>query len=204
MTGNEYHYDTAEATFTSGYLWPVLVRVLREKAPPPRGVFEIGCGNGATAGMLTRQGYRVVAVDSSESGIATARAAQPEVGFQVASVYDDLAGRFGRFPVVLSLEVIEHCPDSHGYIQTFANLLEDGGIGIISTPYHGYLKNLAVAGSGKFDHHFDPLWRGGHLKFFSIRKLRELFAIAGLSVASFHRVGRIPLLAKSVVAVVRR
>ncbi|HEV7765457.1 MAG TPA: hypothetical protein VGQ76_10680 [Thermoanaerobaculia bacterium] len=81
-------------------------------------------------------------------------------------------------------------------------MLAPGGIGIISTPYHGYLKNLAVVASGRFDRHFDPLWEGGHLKFFTLAKLHELFEESGFTRYELHRVGRVPLLAKSVLAVI--
>jgi 2-polyprenyl-3-methyl-5-hydroxy-6-metoxy-1,4-benzoquinol methylase len=124
--------------------------------------------------------------------------------FAVASTADDLAGRYGQFPVVISLEVIEHCPSAREFIQSFASLLAPGGLGIISTPYHGYLKNLALVASGKFDDHFDPLSEGGHLKFFTLAKLRALFDEAGLRRYELHRVGRIPPFAKSVVAVIHR
>jgi hypothetical protein len=40
----------------------------------------------------------------------------------------------------------------------------------VSTPYHGYHKNLGLALSGKMDAHFTALWEGGHIKFFSIRQ----------------------------------
>jgi 2-polyprenyl-6-hydroxyphenyl methylase/3-demethylubiquinone-9 3-methyltransferase len=82
-------------------------------------------------------------------------------------------------------------------------VLAPGGVGILSTPYHSYLKNLAVVASGRFDHHFDPLWEGGHLKFFTTARLRQLFDEFELRY-DFHRIGRIPVLAKSLLAVVRR
>jgi 2-polyprenyl-6-hydroxyphenyl methylase/3-demethylubiquinone-9 3-methyltransferase len=81
-------------------------------------------------------------------------------------------------------------------------LLAPGGVGLISTPYHGYLKNLAIVASGGFDRHFNPLWEGGHLKFFTEAKLRELFEETGFQRYEFHRIGRIPVLAKSMLAVV--
>jgi hypothetical protein len=77
-------------------------------------------------------------------------------------------------------------------------------VGILSTPYHGYLKNLALVASGHFDRHFDPLWEGGHLRFFTIRKLVTLFEEFGFQRYEFHRIGRVPVLAKSVLAVIRR
>lgn len=155
--------------------------------------------------MLVEHGYEVTGVDPSESGIAIARQFEgARLRFDVGSTTDDLVSRFSTFPVVVSMEVIEHCPSSREFITAFRALMDTGGVGIISTPYHAWLKTMAVVVTGNFDKHFDPLWEGGHLKFFSIRKLRQLFAEAGLASVQFVRVGRVPFLAKSVVAVVSR
>lgn len=87
-------------------------------------------------------------------------------------------------------------------MRAFVSVLAPRALGIISTPYHGYLKNLAIAASGRFDRHFDPLWEAGHLRFFSVAKLRALFEEFDLRPLAFRRVGRVPMLAKSVIAVV--
>jgi SAM-dependent methyltransferase len=201
----EYNYSSAGPMWSNAYTWPLLLRILKRLAPAPARVFELGCGNGATARLVAERGHEVVAVDPSESGIAIASAtASDRVTFAVASTSDDLGGRFGQFPVVISLEVIEHCVSPREFMRAFTSVLAPGGIGIISTPYHGYLKNLCLAVSGRFDHHFDPLWEAGHLRFFTIAKLRELFAEFGFEDPEFHRAGRIPVIAKSVMAVVRR
>ena len=80
------------------------------------------------------------------------------------------------------------------------DLLEPGGTLILSTPFHGYWKNLALALSGKMDAHFTALWDGGHIKFWSERTLRSLLHEAGFVEVGFSRVGRIRPLAKSMVA----
>ena len=201
----EFSYVDESATWSNAYLWPPVTAALRKHAPPPNRVFELGCGNGATARMLAAQGYSVTGVDPSTSGIAVAK--QYETGdlrFALGSTSDDLAGIYGTFPVVVSLEVIEHCPSAREYMQCFRSLLAPGGLGLISTPYHGYLKNLAVVAAGKFDHHFDPLWEGGHLKFFTHAKLRALFEEFGLERYELQRVGRVPSFAKSTLAIVYR
>jgi 2-polyprenyl-6-hydroxyphenyl methylase/3-demethylubiquinone-9 3-methyltransferase len=199
----QYPYFDSAQVWSNAYLWPPVLRVLRRVAPSPRPVFELGCGNGTTARMLAAEGYSVTGVDPSVSGIAIAKGHEREgLRFEAGATGDDLASRFGRFPVVVSLEVIEHCPSAREFIRSFASLLAPGGVGLISTPYHGYLKNLAIVASGGFDRHFNPLWEGGHLKFFTEAKLRELFEETGFQRYEFHRIGRIPILAKSILAVV--
>jgi hypothetical protein len=56
----------------------------------------------------------------------------------------------------------------------------------------------------EMDRHFTALWDGGHIKFFSITTLRELLKEAGAADPQFLRIGRIPMLAKSMVAIVSR
>jgi 2-polyprenyl-3-methyl-5-hydroxy-6-metoxy-1,4-benzoquinol methylase len=106
--------------------------------------------------------------------------------------------------LVVSLEVVEHCYDPRAFARTFVSLIEPGGIGFLTTPYHGYLKNLALALSGRMEAHFTALWDGGHIKFFSIPTLRTLLTEAGAHELEFLRIGRIPPLAKSMIALVRK
>lgn len=179
------------------YLWPLVERWIRERRP--RRIFELGCGNGSIAHRLATLGYDVVAVDASESGIAQARRLGGNARFEVAGAYDDLAARFGCFDLVLSLEVIEHLMSPKCFIERVRDLLEPEGSLILSTPFHGYWKNLAIALAGRFDAHVNPLWEGGHIKFFSERTIRSLLGNAGLTVARVARVGRVPPLAKSMV-----
>ncbi len=118
-----------------------------------------------------------------------------------SSQVPDLAGRFGQFPLLVSLEVVEHLYDPKAFARAAYDLLEVGGTAIISTPYHGYLKNVALALSGKLDDHFTVLWDAGHIKFFSIATLGRLLTEAGFSDVRFIRAGRIPAFAKSMIAV---
>ena len=68
---------------------------------------------------------------------------------------------------------------------------------IISTPYHGYIKNLALAVTGKLDDHFTALWDGGHIKFWSVKTLSRLLEEHGFLVVEFKGSGRTPYLWKS-------
>jgi 2-polyprenyl-6-hydroxyphenyl methylase/3-demethylubiquinone-9 3-methyltransferase len=198
-----YQYQDANPTYANAYEWPVLRNVIEAHDWPHRRAFDLGCGNGATCNMLSRLGFDVTGVDTSESGIANAQKAYPHVKTYVGSAYDDLASQYGRFPLVVSLEVIGHCMDPKAFAKTFINLIAPGGIGFLSAPYHGYLKNLALAVTGNMDRHFTALSPGGHIKFFSMRTLGELLKEAGAREGYFMRVGRIKVLAKSMVAIVQ-
>lgn len=172
--------------------------------PAPGPVLEVGCGNGHTARRLHELGYDVVGVEASESGVECAKKVLPGGRFEVATAYEDLAGRFGSFPAIVSVEVVEHLYDPKLFAQRVFRALAPGGVAIVTTPFHGYAKNLAIALLGRADRHFDPLWDHGHIKFFSEKTLGTLLTGAGFVQPDFYRVGRVPALAKSMVAVARR
>jgi 2-polyprenyl-6-hydroxyphenyl methylase/3-demethylubiquinone-9 3-methyltransferase len=54
------------------------------------------------------------------------------------------------------------------------------------------------------DSHFGALWDEGHVKFFSMKTLRKLLKEAGATDLQLLRIGRIPVFAKSLVAIVHR
>ena len=204
-TDENYKYDSTNAQCSNAYLWEPVARIVSREAFAGKRVIDVGCGNGVNAWYLSKMGYEVTAIDPSRSGIEIASGKYPGITFARASAYDDLAASFGRFSLAISLEVIEHCFWPRRFLNTIYSLLDPGGLTIISTPYHGYAKNLLIAVSGKFDFHFNPLWDGGHIKFWSANTLRKLFRETGFKSVEFERVGRIfPWLAKSIIAIGRK
>ncbi len=201
----DYGYKTATLGYSGSYLAPVVRKIASSLGEQSRQrAFDLGCGNGAMANMLSELGFDCTGVDPSESGIAVARQAFPNCTFDIGGAYEDLATKYGRFDLVISLEVVEHCYSPRQFASTLFDLVAPGGIAVVSTPYHGYLKNLALAATGKLDRHFTALWEGGHIKFFSMDTLGRLLTEAGFDKVEFERVGRVPVLAKSMVAVARK
>jgi 2-polyprenyl-6-hydroxyphenyl methylase/3-demethylubiquinone-9 3-methyltransferase len=199
-----YQYADGALNASHNYLLPAVTSILRAVAPAPRRLFDLGCGNGSIAAELDRLGYAITGIDASSEAIANAKRHHADLNLHQGSAYDDLAGTFGQFPLVLSLEVVEHLYSPRSFAKTVYGLLEPDGIAIISTPYHGYWKNLAMALTGKLEPHFTALWEHGHIKFFSMASLRRLLVDAGLQCDGFQRVGRIAALAKSMICIVRR
>ena len=201
-----YRYNGADGNPSHEYLLPTTFSILEllDLNGHPRRLFDLGCGNGFVAARLAEAGWEVSGVDPSEEGIREASGAYPHLDLHEGSAYEDLAARFGTFPVAISLEVVEHLYDPREFARRIYELLSDGGTAIISTPYHAYLKNLALAVTGRLDAHFTALWDHGHIKFWSMRTLGRLLREADFREIAFHRVGRVPCLAKSMIAVARK
>jgi 2-polyprenyl-3-methyl-5-hydroxy-6-metoxy-1,4-benzoquinol methylase len=202
MSAKSYYYGPPAEGCHHKYLVPEILRIIRGEGA--KRVFDLGCGNGFVADLLEKHGYDVTGVDPSDDGIRLARQYYPHLKLHKGSAYDDLAGAYGTYPIVISLEVVEHVYDPRSYSATLYSLVGDGGVAVISTPYHGYWKNLALALAGQMDRHYSPLWDHGHIKFWSIDTLRHLLREAGFKSIEFRRVGRVPPLAKSMIAMARK
>ena len=201
-----YVYEDSELNESHQYLLPSVLNILASLSIPPsrRRLFEIGCGNGAVAAVLAKEGYELTGVEVSAQGLKEARRRYPHLSLQPGSAYDRLAEIYGQFPIVVSLEVVEHLYAPRVFAKTLYDLVEPSGTAIVSTPYHGYWKNLALAITGRLDAHFTTLWDHGHIKFWSIKTLKTLLLEAGFKDISFTRVGRVPALAKSLIAIAKK
>lgn len=172
-------------------------------------VCDLGCGNGYLAGQLGNAGLQVTGVDASATGIEVAQRhyRSDRVDFVRADV--DAAEPSaslvpGSYDAVISSDVIEHLYRPGALVDLAARLLVPRGMLVVGTPYHGYLKDLAIAIAGKWDSHHNPNWDGGHIKFFSVRSLRELVESHGFGEATFHFHGRAPWLWKNMICVARK
>jgi 2-polyprenyl-3-methyl-5-hydroxy-6-metoxy-1,4-benzoquinol methylase len=201
VTPTSLRYGSSGHSLAHRYLLPAVEKIVAARRP--RRIFDLGCGNGSVANTLRRYAP-VSGIDISRSAVQSANRTFPHLNIEIASVYDDLTAKYGQFPVVVSLEVVEHLYDPRAYAKRLFELVEPGGIAIVSTPYHGYWKNLALALTGRFDAHFTALWDGGHIKFWSVQTLSRLLGESGFSQIDFLRVGRVPALAKSMIAVANK
>ena len=196
----EYQYGSAEAAHTEAYLWRHITSLC--VALDARRVVDIGCGNGALCRELASRGYEVVGCEPSADGVRLARSSAPELVFHQLGVDDDpsVVGS-ESFDVAIATEVIEHIVRPRSLPRFAKQLLRPGGHLIISTPYHGYLKNLLLALTNNWDTHLNPFWDGGHIKFWSRKTLSQLLNESGFRVVRFIGAGRLPFLWKSMIIV---
>lgn len=157
-------------------------------------ILDVGCGNGFWAQKLQDLGASVVGIDGSTEGIQIARELHPKIRFEQLLATDTLLAdlREPAFDAILSVEVVEHVFDPRGFVKSCVGALKPGGTLVLTTPYHGYLKNLALSVAGKWDFHLNPLWDGGHIKFWSRDTLGKLMTEMGLVDIKFGGFGRVP------------
>ena len=198
-------FDSARQAHTHAYLWPT-IRAMAGELPAGSRVLDVGCGNGSLSARFLELGCTVVGLDASETGIAAARRAFPKARWEVLLADDQVLANLGEppFDVVVSTEVVEHLYSPAAYMRGCVAALRPGGRLIISTPYHGYLKNLVLSLTDHWDQHHSPMWEGGHIKFWSRRTLSRLLSEAGLVDLRFRGAGRLPWMWKSMVMSARK
>jgi 2-polyprenyl-3-methyl-5-hydroxy-6-metoxy-1,4-benzoquinol methylase len=190
---NYVEYSYSAPTHSQPDIATAVLKMIREKLHGGT-ICELGCGSGWLCHRLAALDYDVVGVDLSSSGIRAAQSANIEgARFVQDSIDAGLPERVdlrGQCDLVLSNDVIEHLYRTADLPEAARGLLRPGGVLIITTPYHGYLKNLAIAALGYGDRHYNPLWDGGHIKFFSPATLTVLLQGQGFKVDEFRFVGR--------------
>jgi 2-polyprenyl-3-methyl-5-hydroxy-6-metoxy-1,4-benzoquinol methylase len=196
---------TADEPYSWRYISPVVLDLVESLGLSK--VLDLGSGNGKLCGALGRKCSLVVGVEYDKEGVKIASQAYPGIAFYNMGVQDSpqpLLEKYpGGFDAVISTEVIEHLYLPRLLPKFASALLRPGGYLILSTPYHGYLKNLALALLNKWDHHHMALFDGCHIKFWSRKTLTALLKEQNLEVLKFRGVGRLPWLWKSMVIVAR-
>jgi 2-polyprenyl-3-methyl-5-hydroxy-6-metoxy-1,4-benzoquinol methylase len=199
----ESGWQDAHPELSHSYISPALLDLLGEGAG--KSLLDLGCGNGSLTARLADAGYSVTGAEQSGSGLVQARAAFPNIAFIAQDINQPFPQHVhGSFDVVVAVEVIEHLWFPRELFQRATEVLKPHGVLMITTPFHGYWKNLALALANKFDDHWHPWEDFGHVKFFSGKTLTAMANEQGFQVTQFERVGRIPLLAKSMILVCER
>lgn len=200
MSYKDYNWENNNFTNAHKYLLTEIIKYLPDKNSI---ILDFGCGNGSIACFLINLGYNVYGIDPSIKGIEIAKRSFSDKFFVFNIETNELPLELKsiNFDFIISTEVIEHLYDPRSYIYLCKKILfrnlNKGGKLLITTPYHGYLKNLIISLLGKMDKHFTVLWDGGHIKFWSYNTINSLLIEYNFVKIKFAGCGRAPFLWKS-------
>jgi ubiquinone/menaquinone biosynthesis C-methylase UbiE len=186
----ERYWESPEAEPEQGQLVDVRKSMLKAALAglrPGARVLDAGCGDGVFTVFLNKEGFNAVGIDISQSGIENARRRYPGLRFEVASLENSLPFENETFDAVWCTEVLEHLFDVRAALAEINRILRSGGVLVLTTPYHGVVKNLVIS-LVAFDRHYDTC--GPHIRFFTRRSLKSCLEKGGFVVEKSSGVGR--------------
>lgn len=169
------------------YKWPAIKKLIPvgEKLT----ILDFGCGGG----LITYEVYKmnpqskIIGIDISEVAIKKAKKKVPQAIFYIIKDGDRLPLKSSTVDFILATDVIEHIYNTKDTMKEFFRILKPEGKILITTPYHGLIKNFIIILFG-FDSIFDPA--GPHIRFFSKRSLFKLLNLVGLKILKHGYFGR--------------
>jgi methionine biosynthesis protein MetW len=157
----------------------------------PRGarVLDVGCGTGALSQLLVEtRDAQIVGIEPDPNRAAAARARVMEV---LTGTFDDAhVDRLGVFDCVLFADVLEHLADPAATLQRARRILKADGLVIASVPNVAHWSVRWNLLRGQFDYEPCGIMDATHLRWFTERSVRALFAATGYDVEEVgHTVG---------------
>lgn len=181
--------------------WPILAELIPRDGTLT--ILDYGCGNGEILTEMKRlnPNARYLGGDVSEVALTAARKRLPDVTFYPLSDGGRVPLHDGAVDFIFCSEVIEHVYDTEATFKEFARLLGTGGQLLLTTPYHGLLKNLLITLLA-FDRHFDPT--GPHIRFFTKRSLFRCLEQGGIEPTRHGFIGRFFPLSMAIYVLARK
>jgi len=153
-------------------------------------ILDFGCGAGQILKEIQKINPRakLIGLDVSEKALGEAKKELPGAEFYGINDGEKVPVSDNSVDFIFSSEVIEHIYDTENAVSEVNRILKPGGKLLLTTPYHGFIKNLIILLSGKFDSHFNPT--GPHVRFFSKRTLSNLLKKFGFKIEKLGYYGR--------------
>lgn len=161
-------------------------------------ILDFGCGAGQILKEIKKvnPGAKLIGLDISEKALNEAKKELPYAEFYKINDGEKVPIQDNSVDLIFSSEVIEHAYDTENAVSEISRILKSGGKLLLTTPYHGFIKNLTILLSGKFDSHFDPI--GPHVRFFSKKTLLNLLEKYNLKIEKIGYYGRFYPLSHSI------
>ena len=182
------YYDTywAEGRPAAAGLWSRFRDELEAQVRPETRVLDFGCGDGKRYGRwLSARAGSYLGLDVSEVAVEHAT----EAGLEAERIGSEaaLGVPSGAFDLAVANRVLEHLFTPQEAARELHRALAPGGVLIATTPNVAYWVGRVRLGLfGRWHPYGDALseaqpWRDPHLRFFTLRNLRDMLLGAGFT-----------------------
>jgi 2-polyprenyl-3-methyl-5-hydroxy-6-metoxy-1,4-benzoquinol methylase len=156
-----------------------------------RKVLELGAAAGHITRALAEQGCRVTAIEYDPGAAGDLKEIADEVivgDLNDPHVFSELSS---EFDVVLAGDVLEHLLFPQQVLSRAAQLLVHGGRVVVSVPNVGHVDVRLSLLQGRFDYQTLGLLDDTHIRFFTLKTIKDLVKKSGLVMTDLQRV-RVP------------
>ena len=145
-------------------------------------VFDMGCGEGQLAPVLTGKGCRVDGMDINIRRMTASRSHYKNLyeGNIETFAFDQHAH---QYDVVVLADVLEHLQAPEKVLETSRALLKDKGKVLISLPNVAYYSNRMCLLFGRWEYQDEGILDRTHLRFFTLCTGREFIETNGYDVS---------------------
>jgi SAM-dependent methyltransferase len=155
-----------------------------------RRVLEVGCASGQLGRLLRQRGHQVTGIELVPEMAERARRWLDRVVTADVEL-DGFPFPPAAFDALIFADVLEHLVDPWRVLRKAVAVLVDDGVVVASIPNVQNIGVLRRLISGRWDYRERGILDWGHLRFFTLRSIRALFAQAGLRVVHVgHRYHR--------------
>ncbi|MDY0386288.1 MAG: class I SAM-dependent methyltransferase [Methanolobus sp.] len=153
----------------------------------PLNVLEVGCSTGSTGAYL-KQKYncRITGIDVSEEAAIIANSKLDKVIIADLDRFDYSILKSEKFDLITFGDVLEHVKDPWNTLRCFRKFLNDDGYIILSIPnvrHWSVIKNLLV---GYWPYRERGIHDKTHLRFFTLKNIKELIEHTSLIEVNMH------------------
>ncbi len=157
--------------------------------PECRRVLDVGCGTGQLGRLLQQRGHHVTGVELIPEAAEQAREHLDRV--EIADIEIGFPFPPASFDAVVFADVLEHLIDPWRVLNEAVALLAPNGCVVASVPNVQNFDVLWRLARGRWEYRERGILDRGHLRFFTLATIHDLFAHAGLTVTHVgHRYRR--------------
>ncbi len=152
-------------------------------------VLDVGCGPGYLAEELKKKNNYVVGIEVDEASAAAAKAICDEVKVADLEGLAELPYAAGFFDVIVFSDVLEHLARPDLALARLGHYLAPEGKIVAAIPNVAWAPVRLGLLFGRFDYQEKGHLDKGHLRFFTLRTVKQLFVTSGYKIVTLDYVG---------------